>query len=51
SYEIKKGDTLSSIAQKYASGVNMSRGDYTVLFVDLRSCRHRSSTFQCYKVG
>ena len=28
SYEIKKGDTLSSIAQKYASGVNMSRGDY-----------------------
>ena len=28
SYEIQKGDTLSSIAQKYASGVNMSRGDY-----------------------
>ena len=28
SYEIKKGDTLTSIAQKYASGVNMSNGDY-----------------------
>ena len=28
SYEIRKGDTLSSIASKYASGVNMSKGDY-----------------------
>ena len=28
SYEIQKGDTLSSIAQRYASGVSMSRGDY-----------------------
>lgn len=28
SYEIQKGDTLSSIAQRYASGVNMSKGDY-----------------------
>lgn len=28
SYEIQKGDTLSSIALRYASGVNMSSNDY-----------------------
>ena len=28
SYEIQKGDTLSLIASKYASGVNLSKGDY-----------------------